>query len=93
MDVVFEWDRRKARLNLTKHGVTFEEATRVFVDPLARIFEDVDHSVAEHREIIIEHSDPARLLVVCFVEKPTAVRLISARPATPRERHGYEENR
>lgn len=93
MDVVFEWDRRKVRLNLAKHGVTFEEATRAFVDPLAKIFEDVDHSVAEHREILIGHSDPARLLVVCFVEKPTGVRLISARPATPRERYDYEENR
>ena len=56
MDVVFEWDRRKARLNLAKHGVTFEEATRAFVDPLAKIFEDVDHSVAEHR---LSRSQPA----------------------------------
>lgn len=93
MEVVFEWDPRKARLNLAKHGVTFEEATRVFVDPLAKIFEDVDHSAAERREIIIGSSEPARLLVVCFVERSTAVRLYSARPATPRERHDYEENR
>lgn len=93
MDVVFEWDPRKARLNLTRHGVTFEEATRAFVDPLAKIFEDVGHSAAERREILIGHSEPGRLLVVCFVERPTAVRLFSARPATSRERHDYEENR
>ena len=60
MDVVFEWDQRKARLNVAKHGVTFEEATRVFVDPLAKIFEDVDHSVADSREIVIGHADSAR---------------------------------
>ena len=93
MDLAFEWDPRKASLNLAKHGVSFEEATRVFVDPLARIFEDVDHPAAEHREIIVGHSEAGRLLVVCFVERSTAVRLFSARPATPRERHDYEENR
>jgi uncharacterized DUF497 family protein len=51
--VQFAWDRRKARENVRKHGVTFEEATTVFQDPLARIHDDPDHSIDERREIII----------------------------------------
>ena len=53
MGLAFEWDPQKARANLKKHGVTFEEALRVFADPLARIFGDPDHSAEEPREIII----------------------------------------
>lgn len=87
----FEWDDLKAESNARKHGVSFEEARTVFDDPLARIFED-DDAVSERREIIIGHSDDRRLLVVCFVENEPAVRLISARPATRRERQDYEEN-
>jgi len=89
--VEFEWDDLKAESNARKHGVSFEEARTVFDDPLARIFED-DDAVSERREIIIGHSDDRRLLVVCFVENEPAVRLISARPATRRERQDYEEN-
>jgi len=89
--VDFEWDDLKAESNERKHGVSFEEARTVFDNPLARIFED-DDAVSEHREIIIGHSDDHRLLVVCFIESDAAVRLISARPATRRERQDYEEN-
>jgi uncharacterized DUF497 family protein len=93
MDLVFEWDRRKAKANLAKHGVSFEEATRAFFDPLARIFDDPDHSLSESREILVGHSDPSKLLVVCFVQRDPVVRLFSARRATSRERHDYEEAR
>jgi uncharacterized protein len=92
MDLVFEWDPKKARANLAKHGVSFQEATAVFLDPLAKIFDDPDHSRSESREIIIGHALAGRLLVVCFTERLEAVRLFSARPATSRERHDYQEN-
>ena len=56
MDLSFEWDPRKAASNLRKHGVSFEEAVRVFGDPLARIFDDPDHSSDELRELIVGHA-------------------------------------
>ena len=62
MNLVFEWDRKKAASNISKHGVSFEEALTVFRDPLARIFDDEDHSIEEQREIIIGHSSQRRLL-------------------------------
>jgi uncharacterized DUF497 family protein len=59
---------------------------------LAAIFDDPEHSVGESREIIIGHSSSERLLVVSFVERESAIRMISAREATRRERRDYEEN-
>ena len=91
MDLRFEWDRRKAAINEAKHGVAFQEALTVFSDPLARIFDDPDHSHTEAREIIIGHSKKQRLLIICFAEQGAAVRIISARKATRPERKGYEE--
>ncbi len=94
MDLVFEWDLRKDRANLEKHGISFPEATSVFSDPLARIFADEDHSADEPREIIIGHSQAKRLLLVCFTEpQENRVRIISARRATKREQHDYEDHR
>jgi uncharacterized DUF497 family protein len=90
---VFEWDSRKARSNLRKHGVTFVEAGSVFADPLARIFDDPDHSGEEYREIIIGRSAGGKLLLVCFSEPiENRIRIISARGATKREQQDYEEN-
>jgi uncharacterized protein len=57
MSLQFEWDSRKAESNLAKHGVSFEEAITVFADPLARIFNDEEHSGKQRREIIIGHSE------------------------------------
>jgi hypothetical protein len=88
----FEWDDSKARLNRRNHGVGFEEAATVFVDPLARIFDDEAHSTEELREIIIGHSSDDRLLLVCFTERSDVVRIISARKVTRKERRDYEEN-
>jgi uncharacterized DUF497 family protein len=65
----FEWDPRKAGSNLKKHGVSFAEALTVFSDPAARIFDDLDHSVDERREIIIGYSRRPRLLIVGFAER------------------------
>ena len=92
MNLIFEWDARKAQANLSKHGVSFQEALTVFADPLARIFDDEDHSIEERREIVIGHSFQGRLLVVCFTSQGESVRIFSARAATPRERKDYEEN-
>jgi hypothetical protein len=88
----FEWDEDKAEANRKKHGVSFEEAASVFADPLAAIFDDEAHSTEEQREIIVGHSDKNRLLLVCFTERAGAIRIISARRATNRERKDYEEN-
>ena len=93
MNLRFEWDARKALTNQVKHGVSFEEAMSVFTDPLARIFDDPDHSVAESREIIIGLSQKQWLLVVCFTERSDTVRIFSARKATKWERQDYEERR
>ena len=87
----FEWDTSKAEENLRKHAVTFEEGVSVFADPLAVIFDDEPHSEDELREIIVGHSSQHRLLLICFVERKDLVRLISARPATLKERKDYEK--
>jgi uncharacterized protein len=93
MDLVFEWDLRKEQANLEKHRITFSEATSVFADSLARIFADEDHSGYEPREIIIGQSKAKRLLLVCFTEpEESRVPIISARRATRREQHDYEEH-
>jgi uncharacterized DUF497 family protein len=88
----FEWNDRKARTNLQKHGVDFVEAASVFSDPLARIFLDEGHSAGELREIIIGRSSRKRLLLICFTEpEKERIRIISARSATRREQRDYEE--
>jgi uncharacterized DUF497 family protein len=90
--VQFAWDERKAQSNIRDHGVSFEEALSVFRDPLARIHDDPDHSIAERREVIAGHSDRGRLLLVFFTERGEAVRIISARAATAYERRHHEED-
>lgn len=87
----FEWDPAKARKNLRKHGVTFEEASSVFYDPLAATGADPDHSEGEERMITFGVSSSGRLLVVAHTERSDAIRIISARVATKHERHIYEE--
>lgn len=89
----FSWDPRKAEGNLRKHGVAFDEAITVFNDPLALIFDDVEHSEEEQREIIIGYSTLRRLILVCFVERfDDTLRIISARRATKNEIKDYEKN-
>ena len=93
MSYRFEWDNNKARLNIIDHGVSFDEASTVFDDSLARIFDDEEHSIEERREITIGHSVNNRLLLVCFTERPKEIiRIISARLPTPKEGKDYEEN-
>jgi len=89
----FGWDPSKAADNIRKHGVSFDEAVTVFKDPLALIFDDMEHSEDEPRELIIGMSALRRMLLVCFVERnEDTVRIISVRSATRREIKDYEEN-
>jgi len=87
----FEWDPRKARDNLRKHGVSFDEASTVFLDPLSATGDDPDHSVSERRFVTFGVSSSGRLLVVAHAEKGNAIRIISARPTARAERKLYEE--
>ena len=70
----FEWDEQKAKANLAKHKVSFDEAQTVFDDPLYLIFADVDHSFEEKRFIIMGESNKRKLLVVAFIEGEAAAR-------------------
>jgi uncharacterized DUF497 family protein len=89
--VRFEWDDQKAIENVTKHGVSFGEATEVFYDPSAVEIVDAEHSFGEARFVIIGYSTN-RMLYVVFAERhANVIRIISARPPTPSERELYEE--
>ncbi|MEK6770298.1 MAG: BrnT family toxin [Pseudomonadota bacterium] len=88
----FEWNPAKAKHNLHKHGVSFEEASSVFYDPLAVTGPDPDHSEEEERSVTFGMSSQGRLLVVAHTERNDAIRIISARVATQHERHIYEES-
>ena len=91
MGYEFEWDPIKAATNLRDHGVSFEEASTVFADPLAMLMADPDHSVDEERYVLLGESAQRNLLVVAFAERPPRTRLISAREATRHERRQYEQ--
>ena len=86
-----EWDARKAHENLRKHGVSFEEASSVFFDPLSVTGEDPDHSSVERRFVTFGVSTSMRLLVVAHAERGDAIRIITARLAERAERKLYEE--
>jgi uncharacterized DUF497 family protein len=90
-NIEFAWDRRKARSNRIKHGVSFEEAETVFVDENARLIDDPDHSGDEDRFLLLGYSVQARCLIVshCYRESDSVVRLISARRATEQEEEVY----
>lgn len=88
----FEWEPRKASANLKKHGICFEEAKSVFYDENAKLISDPDHSEDEDRFILLGVSHSLRVILVChcFRGKSNAVRIISARKATPKESKVYE---
>ncbi|HMO86814.1 MAG TPA: BrnT family toxin [Lacipirellulaceae bacterium] len=89
----FEWDPRKAALNRRKHGVSFDEAATAFADEQALVLADPDHSDREDRFVLLGLSAALRILVVvhCYREGETVIRLISARRADPTEQHQYDE--
>ena len=90
--MIYEWDPEKAKRNLRKHGVSFEEAATVFLDPLAMTYPDPDHSNEEDREVTIGYSASQRLLFVSHIQRSNRTRIISAREATRRERKQHEES-
>jgi len=86
----FEWDINKAITNLSKHNISFDEAQTIFEDPYYIDFYDPDHSIDEHRYIIIGYSNRQRLLMLSYTERNDSIRLISARETTQKERQNYE---
>ena len=86
MALTFEWDSRKARSNLAKHGVGFEEASTIFGDPLSLTILDPEHSLSEERYITMGRAFTGKLLVVVHTERGDNIRIISARSASRRER-------
>lgn len=94
MEEIFEWDPQKAKQNLTKHDVSFEEAQSVFFDQSSVTIADPDHSIDEIRIIINGYSIRQRQLVVIHTDRDGRIRIISARTANRLERNLYEqENR
>lgn len=91
-NLAFAWDERKAATNLQKHGISFEEAATVFADPLARFYDDPDHSTNELRFLLVGHSLLGRLLLVVHAERGDIIRIISARKPTTRERRNFKTN-
>lgn len=87
----FEWDPEKAARNEAKHGLSFPEAATVLGDPQAITYDDPDHSDEEDRFLTFGHSSEGRLIVVAHTDREGRTRIISARPATRRERKLYEE--
>lgn len=86
-----EWYPRKAKSNLEKHGVSFEEAATALSDPMAATGADPDHSMTEQRYVTFGVSENGRLVVVSHTEKGETIRIISARKTSKGEREVYEE--
>ncbi len=93
MKLSFEWDEEKAKANLKKHRVGFDEATTVFTDPFSMTIHDPNHSADEQRYIDIGSSEKGRVLVTVYTERGSTIRIISCRKATPSERKRYEEGK
>jgi uncharacterized protein len=92
MGLLFEWDPKKARLNIKTHGVSFDEASTAFRDPLSQTIGDPLHSEEEERFVLIGRSIQGRLLVIVHTNRGEKICIISARLATKQERFGHEEN-
>jgi uncharacterized DUF497 family protein len=86
-----EWDPEKAKSNLKKHGISFEEAATALSDPMAATGADPDHSITEERYVTFGVSEKGRLVVVSHTEKHETIRIISARKASKGEKELYEE--
>jgi uncharacterized DUF497 family protein len=90
---VFEWDPRKAEANAAKHGVSFDDAVSVFLDANALDGPDVQHSTAEQRFLRLGRAADGRVLMVAYTVRRSgdaeAIRIISARRASRRERAAY----
>jgi uncharacterized protein len=96
MKTIFEWDENKARANLEKHKISFDEAHTIFLDPFLITFADELHSDNEERFISIGLSENNRVLLAVHLEREEqdeviVIRIISCRKATTAERKRYEE--
>jgi len=91
MKLIFEWDEAKAKKNLKKHGVDFDEGKTIFNDPLLLSFPDIGSSEVEERYVNIGLSVRDRVLVLIHTERQGKIRIISCRKAKARERRHYEE--
>jgi uncharacterized DUF497 family protein len=89
--LTFEWDSRKARSNVSKHGVSFDAAATVFGDARSLTIPDPDHSTAEQRQITMGQAFNGQIFVVVYTERGDNIRIISARRASRRERKFYEQ--
>ncbi|MGZ5443198.1 MAG: BrnT family toxin [Thermoanaerobaculia bacterium] len=87
----FEWDPKKASVNVKKHGVTFEEAATAFADWDSITVPDPEHSIGEERWYLLGVSERGNLLVVCHTEQGDSFRIVSAWDANRRQRRQYEE--
>jgi uncharacterized DUF497 family protein len=86
----FEWHPGKAESNAEKHGVTFDEAAKVFTDPRALTYVDPDHSQHEERQLTIGKAGPIMILIVSHTDRAGVIRIISARKASRKEILLYE---
>ena len=87
----FEWDLEKDRQNQRSHGVSFDEASTVFGDPLAVTIDDPDHSIDEHRLLTTGNSNRQRIIIVAHTDRDERIRIIGAREVTAAERRDYAE--
>jgi hypothetical protein len=93
MELIFEWDPKKAAQNRRKHKVSFEEAKTIFGDPYELMISDPDHSEDEVRSVSIGESDKGRLLLTVYTQDENVIRLISAREAETDEIEEYRRRR
>jgi len=89
--LTYEWDKRKEASNVKHHGVSFHEASTVFLDPCSLSFYDPDHSDDEDRFITLRISATGKILFVSHTDRGMVTRIISAREATKKECEGYEK--
>ena len=89
--IEFEWDPKKAKANLAKHGLGFAEAATVFQDPLAITIFDPDHSESEDRYVTIGVSDQGRAMIAAHADRDDRIRIVSARELTRSERREYDK--
>ena len=88
--LTFEWDEAKNAANVFKHGISFEQAAEIFLDPLSLTIPDPEHSAEEDRFVTIGATTVGLVAVVAHTDREGRIRIISARPATPKEKRDYE---
>ncbi len=89
-DIKFEWDENKNKINIQKHGISFEKAKTVFYDDYGILIADIEHSLDEQRFLLLGIDEFSKLLVVCHcIRENDTIRIISARNATKTETKQY----